>query len=48
MAVNNVVWHGRRYFFRMSEAYNIHDLFCAGMYMRPRTIWLMEYALEKK
>jgi len=46
--VNNVVWRDRGYFFRTPEAYDIHGLFRAGMYMRPGSIWSMEYALDKK
>jgi len=46
--VNNVVWRDRGYFFRTPEAYDIHGLFRASMYMRPSSIWAMEYALEKK
>jgi non-lysosomal glucosylceramidase len=46
--VNNVVWRDRGYFFRTPEAYDIDGLFRAGMYMRPGSIWSMEYALEKK
>ncbi|MGB6691872.1 MAG: non-lysosomal glucosylceramidase [Terracidiphilus sp.] len=46
--VNNVVWRDRGYFFRTPEAYDIHGLYRASMYMRPASIWSMEYALEKK
>jgi len=46
--VNNVVWRDRGYFFRTPEAYDIHGLFRASMYMRPGAIWSMEYALDKK
>ncbi len=46
--VNNVVWRDRGYFFRTPEAYDIHGLYRASMYMRPCSIWSMEYALEKK
>jgi non-lysosomal glucosylceramidase len=46
--VNNVVWRDRGYFFRTPEAYDIHGLFRASMYMRPGAIWAMEYALDKK
>jgi non-lysosomal glucosylceramidase len=46
--VNNVVWRDRGYFFRTPEAYDIHGLFRASMYMRPSSIWSMEYALDKK
>ncbi len=46
--VNNVVWRDRGYFFRTPEAYDIHGMYRAGMYMRPSAIWAMEYALEKK
>jgi len=46
--VNNVVWRDRGYFFRTPEAYDIHGLFRASMYMRPGSIWSMEYALDKK
>jgi non-lysosomal glucosylceramidase len=46
--VNNVVWRDRGYFFRTPEAYDIHGLFRASMYMRPGSIWAMEYALDKK
>jgi non-lysosomal glucosylceramidase len=46
--VNNVVWRDRGYFFRTPEAYDIHGFYRASMYMRPGSIWAMEYALEKK
>ncbi len=46
--VNNVVWRDRGYFFRTPEAYDIHGLYRASMYMRPCSIWSMEYALEQK
>jgi len=46
--VNNVVWRDRGYFFRTPEAYDIKGLYRASMYMRPGSIWSMEYALEKK
>ena len=46
--VNNVVWRDRGYFFRTPEAYDIHGFFRASMYMRPGSIWSMEYALDKK
>jgi non-lysosomal glucosylceramidase len=46
--VYNVVWRDRGYFFRTPEAYDIHGLFRASMYMRPGAIWSMEYALDKK
>ena len=46
--VNNVVWRDRGYFFRTPEAYDIHGLYRASMYMRPGSIWSMEYALDKK
>jgi non-lysosomal glucosylceramidase len=46
--VYNVVWRDRGYFFRTPEAYDIHGLFRASMYMRLGAIWSMEYALEKK
>jgi len=46
--INNVVWRDRGYFFRTPEAYNIHGMYRAGMYMRPAAIWAMEYALEKR
>jgi non-lysosomal glucosylceramidase len=46
--VYNVVWRDRGYFFRTPEAYDIHGLFRASMYMRPGAIWSMEYALENK
>jgi non-lysosomal glucosylceramidase len=46
--VNNVVWRDRGYFFRTPEAYDIHGLFRASMYMRPAAIWAMEYALDKR
>lgn len=45
--VNNVVWRDRGYFFRTPEAYDIHGMFRASMYMRPAAIWAMEYALEQ-
>jgi len=46
--VNNVVWRDRGYFFRTPEAYDVHGLYRASMYMRPGAIWSMEYALDKK
>jgi non-lysosomal glucosylceramidase len=46
--VNNVVWRDRGYFFRTPEAYDVHGLYRASMYMRPGSIWSMEYALDKK
>ena len=46
--VNNVVWRDRGYFFRTPEAYDIKGLYRASMYMRPGSIWSMEYALDKK
>ena len=46
--VNNVVWRDRGYFFRTPEAYDIHGFYRASMYMRPGSIWSMEYALDKK
>jgi non-lysosomal glucosylceramidase len=46
--VNNVVWRNRGYFFRTPEAYDIHGFYRASMYMRPASIWSMEYALEKR
>jgi non-lysosomal glucosylceramidase len=46
--VNNVVWRDRGYFFRTPEAYDIHGLYRASMYMRPGSIWSMEYALDRK
>ena len=46
--VNNVVWRDRGYFFRTPEAYDIHGLYRASMYMRPGSIWSMEYALDKQ
>ncbi len=46
--VNNVVWRDRGYFFRTPEAYDVHGLFRASMYMRPGAIWAMEYALGGK
>jgi non-lysosomal glucosylceramidase len=46
--VNNVVWRDRGYFFRTPEAYDSKGLFRASMYMRPGSIWAMEYALDKK
>jgi non-lysosomal glucosylceramidase len=46
--INNVVWRDRGYFFRTPEAYDIHGMYRASMYMRPGAIWAMEYALEKK
>ena len=45
--VNNVVWRDRGYFFRTPEAYDIHGMYRASMYMRPTAIWAMEYALEQ-
>ncbi len=46
--VNQVVWRDRGYFFRTPEAYDIHGAYRASMYMRPGSIWAMEYALDKK
>ena len=46
--VNNVVWRDRGYFFRTPEAYDTKGFYRASMYMRPQSIWAMEYALEKK
>jgi len=46
--INNVVWRDRGYFFRTPEAYDVHGMYRASMYMRPAAIWAMEYALEKK
>jgi non-lysosomal glucosylceramidase len=46
--VNNVVWRDRGYFFRTPEAYDSKGLYRASMYMRPGSIWSMEYALDKK
>jgi non-lysosomal glucosylceramidase len=46
--VNNVAWRDRGYFFRTPEAYDVHGFFRASMYMRPGSIWAMEYALDKK
>ena len=46
--VNNVVWRDRGYFFRTPEAYDAKGFYRASMYMRPASIWSMEYALEKK
>jgi len=46
--VYNVVWRDRGYFFRTPEAYDINGLYRAGMYMRPGSIWAMEYALDLK
>lgn len=46
--VNNVVWRDRGYFFRTPEAYDAKGYYRASMYMRPASIWAMEYALEKK
>ncbi len=46
--VNNVVWRDRGYFFRTPEAYDVHGMFRASMYMRPAAIWAMEYALENR
>jgi non-lysosomal glucosylceramidase len=45
--INNVVWRDRGYFFRTPEAYDIHGMYRASMYMRPAAIWAMEYALEQ-
>jgi non-lysosomal glucosylceramidase len=46
--VNNVVWRDRGYFFRTPEAYDAKGFYRASMYMRPQSIWAMEYALDKK
>ena len=46
--INNVVWRDRGYYFRTPEAYDIHGLYRASMYMRPGSIWSIEYALDKK
>jgi non-lysosomal glucosylceramidase len=46
--VNNVVWRDRGYFFRTPEAYDTKGFYRASMYMRPQSIWAMEYALDKK
>lgn len=46
--VNNVVWRDRGYYFRTPEAYDVHGLYRASMYMRPGSIWSMEYALDQK
>jgi len=46
--VNNVVWRDRGYFFRTPEAYDAKGYYRASMYMRPGSIWSMEYALDKK
>jgi non-lysosomal glucosylceramidase len=46
--VNNVVWRDRGYFFRTPEAYDVHGFFRASMYLRPGSIWAMEFALDKR
>jgi non-lysosomal glucosylceramidase len=46
--VYNVVWRDRGYFFRTPEAYDANGLYRASMYMRPGSIWAMEYALDQK
>ena len=44
--VYNVVWRDRGYFFRTPEAYDEDGMYRASMYMRPGSIWSMEYAME--
>jgi len=44
--VYNVVWRDRGYFFRTPEAYDEDGMYRASMYMRPGSIWSMQYALE--
>lgn len=44
--VNNVVWRDRGYFFRTPEAYDEDGMYRASMYMRPGSIWSMEYAAD--
>lgn len=44
----NVVWHDHAYQFRTPEAYDARGLFRASMYMRPVSIWAIDYALERK
>ncbi len=46
--IYNVVWRDRGYFFRTPEAFDIHGHYRASMYMRPGSIWAMEYALDRK
>ncbi|MGD0731001.1 MAG: non-lysosomal glucosylceramidase [Terracidiphilus sp.] len=46
--IYNVVWRDRGYFFRTPEAYDANGLYRASMYMRPCSIWAMEYALDPK
>jgi non-lysosomal glucosylceramidase len=45
--VYNVVWRDRGYFFRTPEAYDEDGMYRASMYMRPGSIWSMEYAAEQ-
>ena len=44
--VYNVVWRDRGYFFRTPEAYDEDGMYRASMYMRPGSIWSMQYAME--
>jgi non-lysosomal glucosylceramidase len=44
--VYDVVWRDRGYFFRTPEAYDEDGMYRASMYMRPGSIWSMEYAAE--
>jgi non-lysosomal glucosylceramidase len=45
--VYNVVWKDRGYFFRTPEAYDAHEMYRAGMYMRPGAIRSMEPNSER-
>jgi len=42
------VTYDRGYWFRTPEAYDINSNFRATLYMRPLSIWAMEYALRQK
>src|SRR5215470_4949519 len=46
--VYNVVWRDRGYFFRTPEAYDEDGMYRASMYMRPGSIWAMEYAAQPR
>src|SRR5262249_12932292 len=43
--VYNVTYE-RGYWFRTPEAYDINGNFRASLYMRPLSVWAMEYALK--
>jgi len=45
--VYNVTYE-RGYWFRTPEAYDINSNFRATLYMRPLSIWAMEYALQQR